>query len=267
MKLKTRVASLDEVPEQYRDRYKQIEDGSWTVEELDIEDVTGLKKNHEKLLKSYGATQDEIRKLKEQYEGIDPEAARGAQKKLEELENKTLMDEGKFEELFMKRTEAMKGDHERQVSLLTKKIEAEAARAATLEKQLQKTMISNQLSLEAPKRGINPDMLPFLQLAVEKDWSLDDEGKPVWKQNGDLRFSKDGLTPATMSDYLEELTQKVPSLLMSSTGTGANGNTRTGTGTFSISKREAEQNPGKYRAIVEQAKQQGIDPLQIQVTE
>ena len=95
MKLKTRVTSLDDVPEQYKERYTPAEDGkSFSLDEIELEDTAGLKANHDRLLKQLKASQEEQKKLKDTYGDIDPVKAREAQAKLEELENNNLMDEG-----------------------------------------------------------------------------------------------------------------------------------------------------------------------------
>ena len=54
LKLKTRVTSLDEIPEAYRDRYTAAEDGkSFSLDEIELEDTAGLKANHERVLKAH----------------------------------------------------------------------------------------------------------------------------------------------------------------------------------------------------------------------
>ena len=267
MKIKARVTSLDDVPEQYRDRYTQSEDGkSWTLDELDIEDVSALKANSERLRKSYSAAQEELKKKNEMYGDLDPAKAREAMQKLEEMDNKQLMDEGKFEELFNKRTEAMKRDHQNQVEALTKSAEEHKARAGTLEKELQRTVIANDLSTRAAQMKIKPEFIPFLQLAANKDWVLDDEGKAVWRVDGQLKYGKDPAKPADMGDYLTELIASTPSLVEGSHGTGANGNTgRNGAG-LTISQADM-RDVRKYEAVKAKAKEQGLSMTQVQVTE
>jgi hypothetical protein len=267
MKLKTRVTSLDDVPEAYRDKYTQAEDGkSWTLDEFEFEETTGLKANNERLLKQHKASQEELKALKASLGDLDPQKARDALKKLEELENKSLMDEGKFEELFTKRTESMKRDHEAQVSKMTSSWDADKERIKALEQKLQMTLITSDLRKNATELGIEAGMIPFLELAAEKVWALDEEGKAVWKDNGSVRYGKDGRNPATMNEYLQELISTNPLLLKSSNGNGSHGNTGRGQGVLSISRNDL-RDVNKYQAVKEEAAKRGIPMNQVQVTE
>jgi hypothetical protein len=267
VKIKARVTSLDDVPEQYRDRYTPAEDGkSWTLDELDIEDVTALKANSERLRKSYNAAQEELKKKAELYGDLDPEAARAAMLKLEELKDKEHMDKGEFQEVLKNRTAAMEKDHQTVKAALEKALEEQKTRAATLEKELQRTVISNDLSTRAGQLKIKPEFIPFLQLAANKDWVLDDDGKAVWRVDGQLKYGKDPTKPADMGDYLTEMIASTPSLVEGSHGTGANGNTgRNGAG-LTISQADM-RDVRKYEAVKAKAKEQGLSMTQVQVTE
>lgn len=267
MKLKTRVATLEEVPESYRDKYTAAEDGkSFTLDEFEFDDAVGLKANQERLLKQLKAAQEAEKKLKETYGDLDPVKAREAQKKLDELENSKLMDEGKFEELFAKRTEAMKRDHDNQKKAMAEAMDAEKQRGATLEQQLQRLTIANELNTHAGKLKIKSEFIPFLQLAAKEAWSLDEQGNPVWKEKDQVKFGKDGSKPATMEEYLQELVANTPSLLESSTGTGAHGNGSRGMGPLSISRSDM-RDINKYAAVKAQAVKQGVPIEKIQITE
>jgi len=271
MKLKVRVADINEVAEPYREQYIQAEDGkSWALnEEFEIEDVAGLKENNQKLLKQSKAIQEAMQKMKEQFGDIDPEKAREAQKKLEELENKELMDAGKFEELMAKRTEAMKRDHQNQIDQMSKGWESDKARVKTLETQLQRTTIINDLRNTAGKLHIRSNMVPLLELKAEREWVLNEDGQAVWKdENGQVRYGKDPAKPANMSDYLSEQIASMPELLEGSTGTGANGNAgRGGVRGVALSREDAHKDMNAYFAAKEKAKEQGLPVGQIHVTE
>ncbi len=265
MKLKTKLSSLDELnalPDQYKEKYVAAEDGkSWHLDEIEIEDLTALKANQERLLKSNKERQEEIKALREKYADIDPDKAREAEKKLHELEEKDLLDKGQFDELFAKRYEIREREHENQKKALAKSMEDERTRATQLAQKLQQTMVFNQLSMEAPKLGINADLIPALQLMAEKDWVSDEEGKQVWKENGEVKFGKDGMSPATMTDYLSAMAAKMPSILRSSNGTGSQGNGKPGNGAVTIS-REQMTDIRNYEAAKKQAADMKV-PLQV----
>jgi hypothetical protein len=81
MKLKLKIAKLDEVAEAYRGLY-EARDGAFVLKDefeiADPVDVTGLTKNRDTILAEKTA-------LEQKFAGIDPEKAREALKKVEEL--------------------------------------------------------------------------------------------------------------------------------------------------------------------------------------
>ena len=109
------------------------------------EETTGLKKSRDEILA-------EKKKLQEQYkmyEGIDPEKAREALKKLADMDKKKMMDSGEYEKL-----------------LAAEKAQWEAEKAELIAKEekakgyITKTEVDRQLTEQFIKIGINdPDML------------------------------------------------------------------------------------------------------------
>ena len=100
-----KVAKLDDVPEAYRSVYVE-KDGGFVVdpaklEELEIDDKAELAGALENERKETKRLKGEVTK----YQGIDPDRAREAQRKLDELEAKELMDKGEFDRLLKKRSD------------------------------------------------------------------------------------------------------------------------------------------------------------------
>ena len=90
-------------------------DGKYVLDAEGVEDVTGLKN-------ALNATRAEVKKLKADLQAtvdmckdIDPDRARDAQKKLDEMEEKNLLDAGKVDELVRMKTERMRQDIESQI--------------------------------------------------------------------------------------------------------------------------------------------------------
>jgi len=255
LKAKLTKNEYDALPEAKREDYRQ-EGEEWFLDAEGIEDVSGLKSALRKQQEENKKIKDEQRARADLYKDLDPEKAREAMKKLEELENKSLMDEGKFEELFAKRTEAMKRDHENQLTAVQKSLDGEKQRNGVLESQLSRTLINTELVRNAGDLKIKSEFVDLLQLRAEKDWTLDEHGNPVWKVNGEIKYGKDG-QPATMQEYLGEIVKSRPTMLEPSSGGGANGSgPRLNGGAFVLSREEAKD-PAKYRAAKAQAEKVG----------
>lgn len=115
MKLKVKIAKLDEVAEAYRSQY-EAKDGAFVLkDEFDIPDpvdVTGLTNNRDQILREKAA-------LEQKFAGIDPEKARAALKTVEGLPAKEQTDRER-EDARVAAIEKRLADHE------TARLEAEA---------------------------------------------------------------------------------------------------------------------------------------------
>src|SRR5574340_458446 len=92
---------LSQIPETYRDLYIE-KDGKFYLDVENIDDmpqVGGLKSALQKERDNRATAIREQKELLKKFEGIDPEKAKDALKKLHELEDKRLIEEGKLEEV------------------------------------------------------------------------------------------------------------------------------------------------------------------------
>lgn len=113
-----KVAKLEEVPEGYRALYVE-KDGGFEVDPAKLADFEF--DDREELSGALERVRTEVKTLKaevKKYEGIDPERARAAQQKLDDLEAKDLMDKGEFDRLLKKRSDefdAREADYKKQL--------------------------------------------------------------------------------------------------------------------------------------------------------
>lgn len=124
-KLKAKVTKLDEVQAAFRGAYVE-KDGAFV---LDAEKLEAIEWDDREELS--GALEHERAERKrlagevKKYEGIDPEKAREAQKRLDALDEKTLIDKGEFDRLLKKRSDEFdtrEGEYKTKLDEATKQL-------------------------------------------------------------------------------------------------------------------------------------------------
>lgn len=216
MKLKAFVKSLDEVPEQFRELYVEDGNGGFKLDAEGVEDVTGLKN-------SLAAVREELKTLKAdytKYRDLDPDKAREALKKMEELEDKGLLDAGKIDELVARRTERMRMDFDSQVTALKAATEERDNVIKTLSGRLEKHLIEQGLVAAAMEVGVpRKSALQDITSRGKGTWKLDEHGNPIAVgPDGSKIFGKDGKAPITMVEWASGLMAEAPHLFEPSTG-------------------------------------------------
>ena len=216
MALKAFVKSLDEIQESARAFYVEDGNGGFKLDAEGVEDVTGLKN-------SLTAVREELKTLKadyNKYKDLDPEKAREALKKMEELEDQGLLDQGKVDELVARRTERMRMDFDSQVKALKGSADEKENTIKSLSSRLEKHLIEQGLIAAVMEVGV-PKKSAIQDIASrgKGTWKLDENGNPVaLGSDGSKIFGKDGKAPITMAEWAEGLMVEAPHLFEPSTG-------------------------------------------------
>jgi hypothetical protein len=191
LKAKLTKAEFDALPEALREYYTVNEAGEYILDAEGVEDVTGLKSALEK-------EKTRAKELKEQFEkfkDIDPDKAREALSKLEELEQTKLRKAGEFDKLKQQLVEqhntelAKKGEREKQLltSIESFLIDAEATAAI------------------AAAKGVPALLLPHVKSStrvVEKDGKFVVE---ILDATGNPRIGDSQGNPFTIKQLVEEM--------------------------------------------------------------
>lgn len=229
MKLKDIVKSLEEVDEKYRDLYTQNGeeyvlhgiDDSETKKKLDE-----FRTNNRAYFKQIETLQGQLKK----YEGIDPEQwtkAQEALKKQAELEDKDLIDKGKFDELFTKRTEAMRADQERALKAKDEAFRKAQEERDALKQKLGTHLIDAEIQKAVMRSGkLRDGAIDDVISRARKVWNLDEHGNIVPKKSGETAFGKDGEV-LKMEEWAADLISEAPHLFEPSKGGGAEGGSTT----------------------------------------
>lgn len=262
MALKAIVESLDGVPEALQEHYTE-KDGKFYLDAEGVEDVSGLKSALQKERENRKTLSQQLEEFKAKIGDLDPEKAREALKKLDEMESKKLLDEGEFEKLLEKRISQAKKDHENQVTALNKKLEERESELQTVNGRLSELVIDQTASQALLKAGAREDALPFLLREARDVYKMKD-GQPVpVDKDGNTVYGSDPSKPMPFNEWAGNVLKEHPFLSKPSTGSGATNTTQGRGGEFTISAEEA-RDFSKFEALQEAAAKAGQT---VQVTE
>lgn len=228
MSLKALIKELTEVDEALRPLYVKTDDGFvLDVEEKGYKDkLDEFRTNNRALHKKAG----ELEAQMAQYKDIDPTKYKEAQealKKVRELEDKQLLDEGKVEELLARRTESMRADFANQIKAKDTGMTEAQQRATALQSRLSELLIEQNVTTAVTKAGkVRQGALDDVRLRASRVWKVDDKGTLQAKgSDGNALFNKKG-EALTLEDWAQELVTTAPHLFEASGGGGAGGGSR-----------------------------------------
>lgn len=214
------------LPEAVQGMYEKQQSGDSTEYVLSVDDkdfktrINEFRSNNVTLMKQV----DDMKQMVERFKDIDPEKAKAALTKLQEIEDKQLMDAGQVDELVARRTERMRQDYDGQVKTLTKNFEDYKGKYEAAEKRLSILMVDGEISraigkVGTPAKGAMSDILS----RARNVWEVRD-GKMLAKdEDGNVRFGKDGKEPMTPDEWAQVIVQEAPHLFEGSGGGGAGG--------------------------------------------
>jgi len=227
---------LEQVEEKYRDLYTE-KDGKFYLDIEMIDDmpqVGGLKSALQKERDANKQLKKDLQVTADKYKDVDPEKAREALKKLQELEDKQLLDAGKMEEVVTKRTERMQQDHQQQIQgfqgkLTEKETELEVTRRHLANLQIEAAITRVLTSKTGKDLGIIPQAIPDIVRRARDIFHLEEKTGNVipHRSDGTILFGKDPSAPMPMDEWLSGLKPDCPHYFMPSGGAGA-GNDGTG---------------------------------------
>lgn len=219
-KLPATVESLDKVAEPYRELYEE-KDGKFTLSVEGLEDVTGLKASLAAAREDAKKERQEKVKLAERYKDIDPDRYKEMMAALEGDEESQLIKAGKLDEVFNRRTEKLKAAHQ-------KEIEAERAKEkAALDKaaKYQGRVLENAIRAATSKAEMHKHAVDDAVLHAKSIFTVDEDGNAVkLGADGQPVLGKDGKTPYSPAEWLEERKETSPHwFLNGNSGGGAQG--------------------------------------------
>ncbi len=158
-----------------------------------------------------------VTELTQKFDGIDPVKARELMAIASDLEAEKLVKKGEIDKVIGQRTEAMKVEHEKQLTKLTTEQKRLLSRLEELE-------INQAAVREATEFGLKPSAVLDITARARLIFTLH-EGKPTaFGPDGKTPiFGKDGTEPLTIREWVESQVTQAPHLFEPNAGGGANG--------------------------------------------
>lgn len=162
-----------------------------------------------------------------QWEGLDPEkykVALGALEKLENQEERKLLEDGKIDDVVARRMAAMREDYETQLTALTKARKDVASERDTMKDKLGELLIDRDVQVNIGELGVKvlPGALDDILARARKIWRITETGDMLAMQGENKVFGKEG-QPLKMTEWAATLVDKAKHLFERSSGGGAGG--------------------------------------------
>jgi len=131
----------------------------------------------------------------------DIEGLKKIKSMFEQNEELKLFAEGKHDEVFSKRTEKLKNEHQRQLDAILAEKEQALQRSKAFESRVLESKIMNA-ALQV--KSLNPDYMEDILLHARNKFSLTDDGEAVLVQDGQVVLGKDGKSAYSPLEWLSD---------------------------------------------------------------
>lgn len=227
-KLKPILDSLDDVPEALHDLYEP-HDGKYVLALEGVDDhpgVASLRNAYRKEKERRGEVAQKLEALRGQLGDIadmDPEELRANLTKLQQIEDKQLIDSGKIEELLAQRVERMRKDHERQMAALQVQLQEKDGALGKTSARLSEVLVDHAIAAAASKAGVRSTAMPDVLNRGRAVYRLVDDQVVPLDKDGNVIAGKNPAAAMDMEEWLSGLAGDAPHLFEASTGAGAPG--------------------------------------------
>ena len=245
MALKFKFKSKDEIPADQQALYVE-RDGAWC---LDVDGVADKSKLDEFRANNI-ALSNQLAEQKKRFEGIDPEQVRKLGEEKQRLEEAQQLKSGEVDKVVEGRLRTAKTEWDKQFSAVTSERDSLNARLTAIQ-------IDQGVITTATKRGLRPTAIPDITARARTVFRLVDGAPRAYEADGQtVRIGKDGMTPMTLDEWVEQQVADAPHLFESNAGSGAASNGSGGVGNKSV------KNPFRKESwnLTEQMKLQKTDP-------
>lgn len=223
MPLKAVVEKIEDVAEPLREYYAEGADGKFHLSAEGVEDVSGLKSALTKERKAREDAEKAAKETAKQWEGLDAKEVRDLLTRIDGDEELKLIREGKHDEVFTKRSEKMRAEHQKQIERLQNEHKVALENANKRTQQYERRVLENHIRQAAIEVGIHQQAVRDALIQGGAVFVLDDNGNAVQKrEDGTVVIGKDGKTPFSPKEWLESMRPESPHWFPASgSGTGA----------------------------------------------
>jgi len=175
----------------------------------DLPSVAGMRSALAKQKEETTKLKKELQETIDRYKDIDPAKAKEAFDKLQKLEDKTLLDAGKIDELVATKTERMKVDHDNQIKGFQTQISEKDNAIAQANQRLANLQIETGItrvltSKVGQELGIIPQAIPDIIRRAHDIYKLDAKTGAIipYRPDGAIWYGKDPSQPMGIDEWL-----------------------------------------------------------------
>ena len=223
MSLKFKFKSKDEIPSEQQALYVE-RDGAWC---LDVDGAADKSKLDEFRANNI-ALSNQLAEQKKRFEGIDPDAVRKLAEEKQRLEEAQQLKGGEVDKVVEGRLRTAKTEWDKQFASVTSERDSLNARLTAIQ-------IDQGVITVATKKGLRPTAIPDITARARSVFKLVDGVPRAYEADGQtVRVGKDGITPMTLDEWVEQQVADAPHLFESNAGGGAASNGSGGVGNKSV---------------------------------
>jgi hypothetical protein len=244
LKLKLKKEEFEKLEDAIKGLYKLGGDGNY---HLDAESDDDSKAKLQEFRDNNIKLKQEMEELMKKYKDVDPEKYKEYSKKMQELEDKKLIDAGKIDELVNQKVDRMKADFENQIKEMKKALAKKDEELQQKHSRLSEVLIDSEITKAVTEvGGVRKDAMQDIIARGKRVWRLE-EGKPVPKEGDKILYGKDGKEQMTFREWADVLYETAPFLFEASGGGGAAGAGSAGTNKGKMSAEELSKLPPQER--------------------
>jgi hypothetical protein len=246
MALKFKFKTKDEIPAESQSLYVE-RDGGWM---LDVDGVVDKAKLDEFRANNV-ALSNQLAEQKKRFEGIDPDEVRKLAEDKRKLEEAQQLKGGEVDKVVEGRLKTAKTEWDKQFNAVTAERDA-------LNSRLTAIQIDQGVITVATKKGLRPTAIPDITARARIVFKLVDGAPRAYEADGQtVRVGKDGITPMTLDEWVDQQVADAPHLFETNSGSGAASN-----GSGGAANNRSVKNPFRKETwnLTEQMKLQKSDP-------
>jgi hypothetical protein len=224
--LKTKVDSLEEIPEALQQYYEETGTGAYVLA------MDGVPPQAQAKIAEFRDNNINLAKEKEEllekmkiYDGLDVDKAREAMAKLASMEEDQLVKAGDLETLVSQRMAAAQNDHLKQLESLKSAKEEAEKKSKLNQAKLSEYIIQNKI-LEAVNNVAQPHQaaVPDILYRAKSQWRLNEDGQMyAVDEYGNKVYGKGSDEPISPTEWSKNLVENARHLFSASVGSAATG--------------------------------------------
>lgn len=245
MALKFKLKSKDEIPAGLEAHYVERE-GAWVLDAEGAADKARLDEFRANNI----ALSNQLAEHRQRFEGIDPDEVRKLAEDKQRLEETQQLKAGEVDKVVEGRLKTAKTEWDKQFGAVTAERDALNARLTAIQ-------IDQGVITVATKKGLRPTAIPDITARARVVFKLVGGVPRAYEADGQtVRVGRDGITPMTLDEWVDQQVADAPHLFESNAGGGAAGNGSGGVGNRSV------RNPFRKESwnLTEQMKLMKSDP-------